>query len=92
MIARRSITRALHKSSLSNQGPSKGNQSWSGVQNGEEYLLKLQAARSSLQTEEAQQQGRQKRSTGAADPGAVRIRLFPSAAALVYPIDPVQGT
>ena len=70
----RSITEALQRGSLGSQGPSKGSQSWSGVQNREGYLLKLQAARSSLETQEVQQQQQEQKlrdGTGAADSGAV---------------------
>ncbi|CAL5228166.1 g11247 [Coccomyxa viridis] len=71
----RSTTKAIHRGSLGSQGPSKGSQSRSGVQNREEYLQKLQAARSSLETQEVQQQKQQQQKlrdgTGGVDSGDV---------------------
>ena len=63
----RGVTEALQRTSISGPGPGpgpgKGGQPRGGAQNSEDFLLKLQAAHTSLETQE-QQQERQQRADG----------------------------
>jgi hypothetical protein len=59
----RGVTEALQRTSLSGPGPGKGGHPRGDAQNREDFLLKLQAARTSPETQE-QQQERQRRANG----------------------------